>query len=126
MRYMFLIYSQESPEPLSPADMAAVMEGHRAVMADAAQKGVLRGVDPLKPTDTATTVRVRDGHASITDGPFAETKEALAGYYIIECADLDEAIGWASRIPTMCKGREGSIEIRPVFDIAKPDIPKPA
>ena len=125
MRYMFLIYSQESTEPLSPADVATVMEGHRAVMTDAAQKGVLRGVDPLKPTDTATTVRVRDGQASITDGPFAETKEALAGYYILECADLDEAIGWARRIPTMCKGGEGSIEIRPVFDIPKPDISKP-
>src|SRR5215472_8516033 len=109
MRYMFLIYSQES-DPLSPADVAAVMEGHRVVITDAAQKGVLRGVDPLKPTDTATTVRVRDGQATITDGPFAETKEALAGYYILECADLDEAIGWARRIPTMCKGGEGSIE----------------
>jgi hypothetical protein len=122
MRYMFLIYSVESPEGLSTNDIAArgIMEGHRALIAESAAKGVLRGLDPLKPTSTATTVRMRGGNALITDGPFAETKEQLAGYYIIECANLDEAIEWAKKIPTACKGDEGCIEIRPIVEIPKP------
>ena len=120
MRYMFLIYSTETPEGPSPEEIAALMQGHSAVMTDAAAKGVLRACDPLKPTPLATTVRMRDGQAVITDGPFAETKEQLAGYYIIECPDLDDAIGWAKRIPTTCKGMGGSIEIRPITDIPKP------
>jgi hypothetical protein len=74
----------------------------------------LRGAEPLAPTSTATTVRVRHGETLVTDGPFAETKEQLAGYYIIECENLDEAIEWASKIPTACKGGEGCIEIRPM------------
>jgi hypothetical protein len=122
MRYMFLIYSVESPEGLSTNDIAVrgIMEGHRALIAESAAKGVLRGLDPLKPTSTATTVRMRGGNALITDGPFAETKEQLAGYYIIECANLDEAIEWAKKIPTACKGDEGCIEIRPIVEIPKP------
>jgi hypothetical protein len=122
MRYMFLIYSQETPEGLSPNDIATrgLMEGHRAVIAETAAKGVLRGLDPLKPTSTATTVRTEDGKTLITDGPFAETKEQLAGYYIIECQDLDEAIAWAARIPTACKGNSGCVEIRPIVEIPKP------
>jgi len=120
MRYMFLIYSQEVPGGPSPEDVAALMQGHAAVMGAAASKGVLRGVDPLKSTASATTVRMKDGQALITDGPFAETKEQLAGYYIIECDDLDDAIEWAKRIPTVCKGGQGCIEIRPIVDIRKP------
>jgi hypothetical protein len=119
MRYMFLIYSQESDEPLSPEEMNQVVSGHRAVMADAERKGILLGVERLKPTSTATTIRVKTGVAMTLDGPFAETKEQLAGYYILECKDLDEAIEWGKRIPTMCKGREGSIEIRPVDDLER-------
>src|SRR5579872_3277771 len=122
MRYMFLIYSVENLDGLSTSDIAVrgIMEGHRAVIAESSAKGVLRGLDPLKPTSTATTVRMREGNALITDGPFAETKEQLAGYYIIECANLDEAIEWAQKIPTGCKGDEGCIEIRPVVEIPKP------
>ncbi|HUN67912.1 MAG TPA: YciI family protein, partial [Burkholderiales bacterium] len=71
------------------------------------------------PTSTATTVRLRDGRPLITDGPFAETKEQLAGYYILDCKDLDEAIEWAARIPTGCKGREGCIEIRPMPGLSR-------
>jgi hypothetical protein len=74
----------------------------------------------LKPTATATTVRAQDGRALVLDGPFAETKEQLAGYYILECKDLDEAVEWAKRIPTSCKGESGCIEIRPVADLPKP------
>jgi hypothetical protein len=120
MRYIFLIYSQESPDGPSPDTVSELMAGHRAVIAESASKGVLRGLDPLKPTSTATTVRMSDGKALITDGPFAETKEQLAGYYIMECANLDEAIGWAQKIPTTCKGDSGCIEIRPIVDIPKP------
>jgi hypothetical protein len=75
---------------------------------------VLLGAEPLKPTSTATTVRAQDGKTVIVDGPFAETKEQLAGYYILDCSDLDEAIDWAKKIPTGCKGAEGCIEIRPL------------
>ena len=75
-----------------------------------------RGVGPLKYTSSATTVRVRDGKALVTDGPFAETKEQLAGYYILECENADDAIEWAKKIPTGCQGGEGCIEIRPIFE----------
>jgi hypothetical protein len=114
MRYMMLIYSKESPDGLGPEESLELRAAHRAAMQEAADKGVLRGAEPLAPTSTATTVRVRNGDILVTDGPFAETKEQLAGYYIIECANLDEAIEWASKIPTACKGGEGSIEIRPM------------
>jgi hypothetical protein len=69
-----------------------------------------------KPTYTATTVRSQAGKAVVLDGPFAETKEQLARYYILECPDLDEALKWAKRIPTSCQGRNGSVEIRPVAE----------
>jgi len=114
MRYMMLIYSRELDGPLPPEEDARIRAGHRAVMEDAARRGILRGAEPLSPTSTATTVRVENGRPLITDGPFAETKEQLAGYYILDCENLDEAIEWAARIPTGCKGAEGSIEIRPL------------
>ena len=120
MRYLFLIYSQEKPEGLQPDEIVSLKAAHAAVMGEAAQKGVLLGVDALKPTTTATTVRMKNGHAITTDGPFAETKEQLAGYYMIECEDLDEAIEWAKRIPTSCKGGDGCIEIRPIAEITRP------
>jgi len=120
MRYMFLIYSKETPEGPSPEERARLLQAHSAVLLDATSKGVLCGADPLQPTATATTVRMRDGQAIITDGPFAETKEQLGGYYIIECPDLDDAIGWAKRIPTLCKGDPGCIEIRPLINIVRP------
>lgn len=117
MRYMFLIYSHETDEPRSPEEVQKVIQGHSAVMKDARQKGVLLGCDRLKSTSTATTVRFDNGLPVTLDGPFAETKEQLAGYYILECRDLDEAIEWGRRIPTVCKGREGCVEIRPVDDL---------
>jgi len=119
MKYMFLIYSQESDEPLQPDERQKLMEKHWAVMQDSEQKGILLGVERLKPTATATTVRMKNGAAMTIDGPFAETKEQLAGYYILECKDLDEAIEWGKRIPTICRGGEGCIEIRPVAEIPK-------
>jgi hypothetical protein len=114
MRYMMLVYSAEPPDGLKPEDAERVRSGHFRVMDEAARKGVLIGAEPLAPTSTATTVRMQNGKALVTDGPFAETKEQLAGYYIIECEDLDEAIGWATKIPTECQGGSGCIEIRPM------------
>jgi hypothetical protein len=114
MRYMLLVYSTEGPDGLSGAEADRIMSGHRQVMEEAKRKGVLEGAEPLAPTSAATTVRVQNGQALVTDGPFAETKEHLAGYYIVDCENLDEAIEWAARIPTECQGRAGCIEIRPM------------
>ena len=114
MRYMMLVYSTEGPDGLTPEEDARIRSGHRTVMEDAARKGVLIGAEPLAPTSMATTVRMQDGKALVMDGPFAETKEHLAGYYIIDCENLDEAIEWAARIPTACQGNQGCIEIRPM------------
>src|SRR5215467_13310394 len=115
MRYMLLIYTKEDEVArASQQDMAAIANGHVSIMADARSKGVLQGAEPLAPTTTATTVRLENGKTLIIDGPFAETKEQLAGYYILECKDLDEAIAWASKIPTECGGLQGCVEIRPM------------
>ena len=119
MKYMMLIYSQETDDPLPPDALEQLKAGHRSVMQDAGRQGVLVGVERLKPTRAATTVRIQNGSPLILDGPFAETKEQLAGYYILECADLDEAIEWGKRIPTTCRGLDGCIEIRPVDDLPR-------
>ena len=118
MRYMFLIYSRETDMAgMTPTDMEALKAGHWAVMDETRAKGIFYGAEPLHPTATATTVRVNGGKPLVTDGPFAETKEQLAGYYILDCKDLDEAIAWAARIPTACKGGAGCIEIRPIMPL---------
>ena len=122
MRYMMLLYSRESTEPMSAEEDHRIREGHRSVMEETARRGILRGAEPLAPTTTATTVRVQDGKVSITDGPFAETKEQLAGYYILECRDLDEALEWAARIPTACAGGTGCVEVRPMRE-SSPSAP---
>lgn len=114
MRYIMLIYSKSSPDGPPPEEARQIRERHRALIEEAARRGVLRGVEPLAPTVTATTVRVQDGKTLVMDGPFAETKEQLAGYYILECENLDDAIEWAAKIPTACQGTEGCIEIRPM------------
>ena len=113
MRYMMLVYSTEGPD-VAPEEAERIRAGHVAVIGEATRKGILIGAEPLAPTSTATTVRHENGKMLVIDGPFAETKEHLAGYYIIECENLDEAIEWAARIPTECQGRSGSIEIRPM------------
>ena len=120
MRYMLLIYTKESElEQLSPDAQQRIMEGHWAVMDETSRRGIYRGAEPLHPTSTATTVRVQNGKVVTTDGPFAETKEQLAGYYILDCKDLDEAIAWAAKIPTCCGGGEGCIEIRPLRPLSR-------
>jgi hypothetical protein len=113
MRYMMLIYSQED-ESVTHDDVSAVAAAHRAVMEEARQRGFFCAAEPLQASVTATTLRVHDGATMVTDGPFAETKEQLAGYYILDCEDLDEALAWAARIPTACAGRIGCVEVRPI------------
>jgi len=121
MRYMLLVYSKENVlDSMSAEDALRIRQGHWAVMDQTSRQGIFRGAEPLKPTHTATTVRTVDGKPLITDGPFAETKEQLAGYYILDCKDLDEAIQWAAKIPTGCLGGEGCIEVRPIHEIPQP------
>ncbi len=120
MRYMMLIYTKEAePESIPPEEARKVREGHWAVMDETSKRGILVATGPLERTTAATTVRVENGKVITTDGPFAETKEQLAGYYILDCKDLDEAITWAAKIPTCCRGNEGCIEIRPL-----PELPQ--
>jgi hypothetical protein len=119
MRYMLLIYSQED-ESAAPEELREVAAAHWAVMDEANRRGLFRAADPLAPASTATTVRVQGADVLLTDGPFAESKEQLAGYYILDCQDLDEALEWAARIPTACRGQAGYIEVRPIREIRKP------
>jgi hypothetical protein len=115
MRYMLLVYTNEAEiERATPEFLRQVAEGHRAVMEEARRAGTLVAAEPLATTTSATTVRVSEGRTLVIDGPFAETKEQLAGYYIVECSNLDEAIDWAEKIPTACAGGVGCIGIRPM------------
>jgi hypothetical protein len=121
MRYMLLIYTNEAArEAMSPEDRERIMGGHRTVMDETRRRGIFCGAEPLEPTATATTVRADGGKVLITNGPFAETKEQLAGYYILDCKDLDEALEWAARIPTACGGGTGCVEVRPIRDMPGP------
>lgn len=118
MRYMLLIYSRENElAERSPKDMERLIAAHWVVIDESRKQGVLLAVDPLQPTATATTVRTEGGKPLILDGPFAETKEQLAGYYILDCRDLDEAIAWAAKVPTACAGGHGCVEIRPIREL---------
>ncbi len=115
MRYALLICTDEQAEAAtSPEENATLMEEYNAFAAEMAGRGVLRGGERLRPTTDATTVRVRDGEVVVSDGPFAETKEQMGGYFIVDCKDLDEAIDVASKIPG---ARHGSIEVRPIWEM---------
>jgi hypothetical protein len=110
-QYMLLIYAPAEGGP-SPEQLAAEMPKWMAYTEALRNAGVMTAGDPLQGSDTATTVRVRDGETVVSDGPFAETKEILGGYYIIDVPDLDAALGWAARIPS---APYGSVEVRPVM-----------
>ena len=115
MRYLALIYSEEvDPSTIDHEEWGKVMDAYTAFTASARSAGVMLGGEALQPTAMATTVRLRDGRRTTTDGPFAETREALGGYYLFDCKDLDEAIEWASRIPGALYG---SIEVRPIMEL---------
>jgi hypothetical protein len=110
---MLLVYTNENAK-LSPEDTERTIEGHRKAMGEATRRGILIAAEPLERTASATTIRTRDGKPTLIDGPFAETKEQLAGYYLLDCKDLDEALEIASLIPTCCGGGAGCIEVRPL------------
>lgn len=114
MKYMLLIYGNENapgPVPGTPEFDAYI--GEYQAFTDTVQKaGIFLGGDALNPTSTATSVRVRKGKTESMDGPFAETKEQLGGFYLLECKDIDEAIAYAAQIPD---ARTGTVEIRPVM-----------
>jgi hypothetical protein len=112
MQYMLLIYGDEKAwAALSEDDMRKTMQAYVEFSKALAASGALRGGSELAPISSATTVRVRNGRTLTTDGPFAETKEQLGGYYLVDVANLDEAIRWAAKIPS---AGHGSIEIRPL------------
>ncbi len=114
MRYALLIYTTEPTEAVPEEAIAAETAGYDAFTRDIRARGIFDAGEALHPTSTATTVRVRDGRVIATDGPFAETKEALGGIYIVSAADLDEAIALAARLPGAL---HGSIEVRPILEL---------
>lgn len=115
MRYALLICGDEqSMLARSPEEAKAGMAEYVAFGEEMGKRGVLTGGERLRPTTDATTVQVRDGEVLTSDGPFAETKEQIGGFYVVDCKDLDEAIEVAAKIPG---ARDGSIEVRPIWDL---------
>ncbi|MHC4956206.1 MAG: YciI family protein [Planctomycetota bacterium] len=115
MRYMLLIATEEALDAgRSPDEEMALMQAYGAFSEELQAAGAMLGAERLRPTSASTTVRVRDGETMVTDGPFAETKEYLGGYYMIEAADLDEAVAWAAKIPS---ARFGCVEVRPIWEM---------
>ena len=113
MKYAFTIYVDEAQrDAASEEDRQAMTQAYGALTQEMQERGVLVAGEGLHPTQTATTVRVREGDRDVTDGPFAETKEQLGGFYVLDVKDLDEAIEWAAKIPG---SQIGSVEIRPVM-----------
>jgi hypothetical protein len=112
MKYMLLMYSNEAEMPTSPEEVQALQQAWFAFLPEVKAAGVLIENNGLLPGSDATTVRVRNGKMLTADGPFAETHEQLGGYFLLDCKDLDEAIGWAAKIPS---AKYGSIEVRPVW-----------
>jgi len=114
MQYLCLIYTDPTQGPQTPEAMAAAMPAWMEFTAATQAAGIFVAGEALQPVSTATTVRKRDSGTSHTDGPFAETKENLGGYYLLDCENLDDALSWAAKIPA---ADYGSIEVRPVMDL---------
>jgi hypothetical protein len=115
MRYVMLICTDETAmDAVSPEEQAAGTAEYMTFGEEMGQRGVLQGGERLRPTSDATTVRVRDGEVLTSDGPFAETKEQMGGFYLVDCQNLDEAIEIAAKIPG---ARSGSIEVRPIWEM---------
>jgi hypothetical protein len=114
VKYALLIYSDDSGwDAVSEQEQRETYEKYAAFSQEAIERGMMRGGDELNSASTATTVRVRDGETLLTDGPFAETKEQLGGFYLLECTDVDQAIEMAAKIPGAATG---AIEVRPVIE----------
>lgn len=117
MRYLLLIYGEESGwQDLSEEELTPILDEYWALDDALRESGSYLVSEPLQPTATATSVRVRDDKTVITDGPFAETKEQLGGFYMVEASDVDEAIAIAARIPA---ARTGTIEVRPIHELTR-------
>jgi hypothetical protein len=115
MRYLLMICTDESSTAaMSPEEGQAVMAEYGAFAEEMAARGVLQGGERLQPTTDATSIQVRGGKVLTVDGPFAETKEQVGGYFVVDCRDLDEAIEVAAKIPG---ARLGTIEVRPIWDM---------
>jgi hypothetical protein len=114
VKYMCLIYAEEAVERAPGPESEALYKAYWAFTEEVQAAGKMVAGNALESVSTATTVRVRDGETLTTDGPFAETKEQLGGYYILDCADLDEALAWAAKIPS---AKIGSIEVRPISEM---------
>lgn len=113
MNYLLLIYNAEALEnALTEPEMKKIMGEYTEFTKSIVQSGAFKGADRLRPVSSASTVRIRNGKTAVTDGPFAETREQLGGYYLIEAKNLDEATAIAARIPS---AQTGSIEVRPVW-----------
>lgn len=114
MKYLLMIYSSEAEDAkATPEEQQSMMNEYFAYTEALREAGGYAGGEALHPTSTATSVRVRDGKTITSDGPFAETKEQLGGYYIVEADNLDDAIEWAAKIPG---ARHGTVEVRPVME----------
>jgi hypothetical protein len=114
VQYLLLIYDDEKGwGTISDQDRKSIMDAYNDYTDEVRKAGVSRAAEALQPTASATTVRVRNGETLLTDGPFAETKEQLGGFYLVECDTLDQAIEWAAKIPS---ATSGSIEVRPVME----------
>lgn len=112
-RYLCLLYYDETKNQPGTPRWEESMPEYGAFGKEAGGAGVMEGGAALQPTTTATSVRVRDGETMTTDGPFAETKEQLGGYYLLQCPNLDEALRWAAKIPA---AKDGGVEVRPVME----------
>ena len=119
MEYMLLIYDDEKAvAKLSEKERGAIFQGYMAFTEDVRKSGAMKSGAPLQGSGTATTLSGRNGKTVTTDGPFAETKEQLAGYYVVEAKNLDEALAIAAKIPSLTVG--GSVEVRPVLQMGPP------
>ena len=120
MQYLLMIYANEAMRP-TPADLEAMSNDYGVFTRDIIQSGNFKGGERLHPSSSATTVRVRDGKPLLTDGPFAETREQLVGYYVVEAANLDAATAIAARIPG---ATTGTIEVRPIVQMQQEELQK--
>ena len=118
MRYLLLIYTAEPADTSNSDAQMGELNDYNVFTQWTIERGIFKAGEALHPTTAATTVQVRNGRTITTDGPYAETKEALGGFYMIEARDLDEAIDAAARIPG---ARHGSIEVRPIYDFPAGD-----
>ncbi|HWH82243.1 MAG TPA: YciI family protein [Burkholderiaceae bacterium] len=113
MQYLVMIYANEAEESaMPPAEMGRVMQAYSAYSEALVKAGAMKGGERLRPSSDATTVRVRDGKTQVLNGPYAETREQLGGFYVIDVPDLDAALAWAARCPS---ASYGSIEVRPLW-----------